>query len=99
MFLVERAMQRQEHVAGSGTGWVLLVAVLACHWIEVFKALTAMIVSPWCRLLRAARQNLRATLIPLCSFLLFLLVVYSYVVLVSLLVNKFSLSLKPCSIL
>lgn len=40
----------------------------------MFKALTAMVVSPWCRILRAARQDLRATLIPLHS-LLFLLVV------------------------
>lgn len=60
----------------------------------MFKALTAMVVSPWCRILRATRQDLRATLIPLHSFLLFLLVVCSCVE-----VKTFSLSLKLCSIL
>lgn len=72
VFLVERAMQRQENVAGSGTAWVLLL-VLACHWIEVFKALMAtVVVSPWCRVLRAARQDLRATLIPFMFFFIIL---------------------------
>lgn len=48
------------------------LAVLACHWMEVFQALTATDVSLRCRMLRKARQDLRATLIPLCSFFIIL---------------------------
>lgn len=56
------------------------LGAIVCHWIEVLEALMAMVVSPWCRILTAARQDLRATLSPLSYFLLFLLVVHSCVV-------------------
>lgn len=75
--LVERVMQRQEYTAGRGTGWMLWLAVFTCHWIKVFKALMAMVASPWCRIIRAARQDLRAALIP------YILVVYSHAVFIS----------------
>lgn len=39
----------------------------------------AMVVSLWCRTVRVTRQDLKATLISLCSFQVVLLVVYSCV--------------------
>lgn len=59
VILVERVVQRLV-VEQDGCFWL---AVLACHWTEVFKALMAVVVSLWCRILGPARQDLRATLI------------------------------------
>lgn len=64
VILMERVMQRLV-VEQDGCFWL---AVLACHWAEVFKALMAMVVSLWCRILGPARQDLRATLTLLCYF-------------------------------
>lgn len=43
---------------------------IVCHWIEVLEALMAVAVSPWCSILTAARQDLRATLSPLFFIIL-----------------------------
>lgn len=63
MILV-RVVQRLV-VEQDGCFWL---AVLACLWTEVFKALMAVIVSLCCRVLGSARQRLRATLILLGYF-------------------------------
>lgn len=67
--------------AGGRTGWMLLVAVLACHGTGVLKALMAVVESPWCRILAPARQHWRATLVLLCY--LYFCWLYSCVHLVS----------------
>lgn len=57
MILLEREVQRLV-VEQDGCFWL---AVLACHWTEVFTALMAVVVD--CRVLGPARQHLRAALI------------------------------------
>lgn len=78
MILVERVVQRLV-VEQDGCFWL---AVLACPWTEVFKALMAVVVSLGCGVLGPAGQRLRATLILLGYF--YFRWLYSYVHLVSL---------------
>lgn len=70
MILVEREVQRLV-VEQDGCFWL---AVLACHWTEVCKALMAVVVSPWCRVLGPAKAAFESNL-NLVKLFLFLLVI------------------------
>lgn len=48
------------------------LAVLACLWIEVFKALMAMVVSPWCRILKSLKARFGSNLNPVMFFFVIL---------------------------
>lgn len=70
--LMEWCRGRSTRLVGNRRG---ALGAIVCLWVEGLEALMATAVSPWCRILTAARQDLRTTLSPLSYLLLFLLVV------------------------